>query len=74
MSVDPFVSTPSATVSLSKSTSVQLARSASETVALLTEQFSPDLDAMVAARTNGRPNVAFNQTADGIQVLTYERG
>jgi hypothetical protein len=65
----PFdASTPSATVTLSHSTSVQLARSDSETVALLTEQFSPDLDAIIAAREPGK-NVSINQTADGFQML-----
>ncbi len=62
-------SAPRATVSLSHSTSVQLARSASATVALLTEQFSPNLDAMIAQRTPGHENVSINQTADGFQLL-----
>ena len=36
---------------------------------MLTEQFSPDLDAMVAARTAGHPNVEPRQTADGFSLL-----
>jgi hypothetical protein len=62
-------STPSATVSLNRSASVHLARNASTTVALLTEQFSPDLDAMVAARTAGHDNVSTQQTANGFDLV-----
>ena len=48
---------PSANVSLYRSSSVHIASSPTATVALLTEQFSPNLDSMVAARTAGHPNV-----------------
>jgi len=62
-------SAPTATVSLSRSASVHIARNASTTVALLTEQFYPDLDAMVAARTAGHQNVSTQQTADGFDMI-----
>ena len=66
----PFdMSTPNATVGLSRSLSVHIARNASTTVALLTEQFYPDLDALVQARTAGRQNVSTQQTADGYEML-----
>jgi hypothetical protein len=66
----PFTeSTPNATVELSRSASVQVARSASATVALLTEQFFPNVDALVAARTAGHENVSINQTDAGIEML-----
>lgn len=61
--------TPSATVSLSRSASVHLARSASTTVALLTEQFSPDSDAMVAAHSARHENVSAQQTANGYDLI-----
>ncbi|MDQ1479753.1 MAG: Photosynthesis system assembly factor, partial [Actinomycetota bacterium] len=61
--------TPSATVSLSRSASVRLARNASTTVALLTEQFFPDLHTIVAARTAGHENVSTRQAADGFDMV-----
>ena len=40
---------------LSQSGGVQIARGPSSTVALLTEQFTPDLDALIAAKAPGHP-------------------
>ena len=66
----PFdLSAPSANVSLYRSSSVHIASSPTATVALLTEQFSPNLDAMVAARTAGHPSVEPRQTAAGFSLL-----
>ena len=66
----PFdASAPSATVSLTRSASVQVARSASTTVALLTEQFFPNLDALVAARTAGHENVTTQPTDAGFDMI-----
>jgi hypothetical protein len=62
-------SPPTATVPLTSSPSVHLARNGSTTVALLTEQFSPDLDALVAARAAGRQNVSAQPTANGFDVV-----
>ena len=50
----PFAdNAPSATVPMQRSASVQIARGSSSTVALLTEQFWPNLDALVAERAAG---------------------
>jgi hypothetical protein len=66
----PFdLSGPTATVSMSRSSAVQIASGATATVALLTEQFSPGLDALVAARTPGHPNVTTRMTNDGYDIL-----
>ena len=66
----PFdLTAPNATVSLTRSASVHLARSASTTVALLTEAFSPNVDAMVAARSAGHNNVTTQTTANGFDIL-----
>jgi hypothetical protein len=56
-------------VELSRSASVQVAHSASTTVALLTEQFFPNIDALVAARTAGHENVSLNQTDAGFEMV-----
>jgi hypothetical protein len=66
----PFdLSVPTATVSMSPSATVQIASGATGTVALLTEQFSPDLDALVAARSAGHANVTTSMTNDGYDIL-----
>ena len=66
----PFdAGTPSASVSLSRAASVQLAHRASTTVALLTEQFFPNLDALVAARTTGHSNVSTQPTDAGFAMI-----
>ena len=66
----PFTAdTPNASVSLQRSASVQIARGPSSTVALLTEQFWPNLDALVAQRAPGRENVSTQQTADGFALV-----
>jgi hypothetical protein len=62
---------PSATVPLQLSTSALLARRGSTTVALVTDDFSPDLDAMVAARTAGHPDVMPQATAAGFDMVDY---
>jgi hypothetical protein len=62
---------PSATVSLSRAASVQLAHSGSTTVALLTENYFPDLDALVAARTAGHENVGTQPTDAGFDMVDY---
>jgi hypothetical protein len=62
----PFdLTTPSAKVPISRYSSVQIASAPGETVALLSEQFSPDLSGLIAARTAGHPNVSTEMTADG---------
>ena len=66
----PFdLSAPTATVSMSPSSTVQIASGATGTVALLTEQFSPDLDALVAARSDGHPKVTTTMTNDGYNIV-----
>jgi hypothetical protein len=68
----PFdLQAPNASVALSRSGGVQIARGASSTVALLTEQFSPDLDALIAARAPGHPEAGTTQTADGFDITDY---
>jgi hypothetical protein len=70
----PFsVTAPSATVTLSQSSSVQVARGASTTAALLTEQFWPDLDPVVAAHYPGNTHVGTRQTADGFAMLDLSK-
>jgi hypothetical protein len=65
----PFdLSTPSAKVPIGRYSSVQIASGQGETVALLTEQFSPDLSGPTAALTSGHPNVSTDMTADGYVV------
>jgi hypothetical protein len=44
---------------------LQIAAGPSQTVALLTENFSPDLNALVAARTGGKPDVSTEMSPDG---------
>ncbi|MGO9874597.1 MAG: hypothetical protein ACLPVY_12440 [Acidimicrobiia bacterium] len=66
----PFdLSVPTATVSMSPASTVQIASGATGTVALLTEQFSPDLDALVAARSAGHPDVTTTMTNDGYDIV-----
>jgi hypothetical protein len=66
----PFdVSAPDASVSLSSSAGVQIARGASETVALLSAAFWPDLDALVAARVPHNADATTRQTADGFDIV-----
>ncbi len=62
-------SAPDSTVPLTHATTVQVARGASATVALLTESFWPNLDALVAQHAPGQQNVSTNQTADGFALL-----
>ena len=62
----PFdLTAPSAKVPISRYSSVQIASVPGETIALLSEQFSPDLSSLIAARTAGNPNVSAEMTADG---------
>ena len=62
----PFdLTAPSANVPISRYSSVQVASAPGETIALLSEQFSPDLSGLIAARTAGHPNVSTDMTADG---------
>jgi hypothetical protein len=66
----PFdLSAPTANVALNRSSVVQIASGPSATVALLTEQFSPDLDAFVTARAAGHPAATTNQTAAGFDIV-----
>jgi hypothetical protein len=66
----PFdVTAPNATVALTKSASVQVARGSSTSIALLTENYWPNLDALVAERTAGHPNVTTRQTNAGFDII-----
>ena len=62
----PFdLSTPSANVPISRYSSVLIASGQRETVALLSENFTPDLTALMAARTSNPKNAYTEMTADG---------
>ncbi len=66
----PFdLTAPSAKVPLFRTSSVHIASGPTATIALLTEDFSPNLDAMVAARTAGHPTVEPRQDADGYALV-----
>jgi hypothetical protein len=66
----PFdLSAPNANVPLSGSAVVHLASGPTATVALLSEQFWPDLSALVAARTPGHPNATTVMTNDGYNIV-----
>jgi hypothetical protein len=66
----PFdLSSPSATVPLTRSSDVHLASGSSESVAVLSEVFSPDLSALIAARTPGHTNVTARQTDKGYNLV-----
>jgi len=68
----PFdLSPPKANVPISRSSSVQIAAGPSQTVALLTENFYPDLTSLIAARTGGKHDVATEATADGYVMRDY---
>ena len=66
----PFDQTaPSATVSLSRSASVKIARNATTTVAMLTEQFFPNLNALIAARAPGHEKATTQTTDAGYDII-----
>ena len=66
----PFdVTAPNATVPMTHSDVVQVARGSSTTVALMTSNYWPNLDALVAERTPGHANVSTRQTAAGFDLV-----
>jgi len=66
----PFdLSTRHASVPVSRTSSVSLASGANETVALLSETFTPDLSSIVASRTGNRANVSVRETSAGFDML-----
>ena len=66
----PFdLSTPSATVPISRSSFVQLASGPTATVAVLSEAFSPDLTALIAQREPNNSHVIARMTTDGYDLV-----
>ena len=66
----PFdLTAPSASVTLTRSSFVQLASGPSATVAVLSEQFSPDLSALIAAKNPDHKNLQARMTADGYDLM-----